>query len=383
MRNKIIGRVKYVFLSALLLTTCCGNINKQNDSRQTEIKSLSQPDRAASIEERVLLPLTDTLTLAGFDYFEYGDILIYKKGETTLHFEASASRVKKDLFTYYLGKESEEKNGVLFVNKDLIEKMIGQNIRVNNEEIRFEDYNFEPHMWTNEAGALVAHACGGINGINGGNCLEALVTSYNNGHTVFEIDLNLTSDDQMVAIHGWEGYGGIKSHEEFKDIKIADVFTTMDIDDILQIMLLNKEIYVITDTKSYDDDGDEIKKQFTILRDKALSYDKELLNRIIPQVYNQEMYWLIKEIYPFKSIVYTLYASHDNDMQVVEFVSDKEDIKVITMAPSRFSDDFYKKLTKNAKLIYLFTLNDKDEVRDYMDRGVHGIYTDFIFPRDL
>lgn len=371
MKNKYIKAFVLFFTAALSLMTCCGNIKSQT------------ANNAYKKTERVMLPLADTIEHAGFKAFGGGETVIYKNGEITLQWNKNDGIIKKDRFSYYLGKVSEDKEGILYVEKPVVEKIVGKRIITENNEVLFEDFYKKPHQWTDGQNILIAHACGGINGLNGNNCLEALVTNYNNGQTVFEVDLLLTTDSQVIAAHDWERYGGAMTREEFMETKIYDVFTPVDLDSILQIMQINKEIYIVTDTKSYDDDAETIKKHFTALCDKAKSYDPELLKRIVPQIYNQEMYWFIKEVYPFESIIYTLYASPDTDSQVVDFVKDKDDIIAITMGPVRFNDMFYNELLKYGKLIYLFTINDIDEARGFFEKGVRGIYTDFILPSDI
>jgi len=377
--------VKFIFLFLALLTACArppaDTDAPPNTAQPYDVMSpTADKDKPAYTVSRYM-PLAETLKRAGFTQDNAGDVITFTNGDLTLIFEPENLCVKKDIFTYYLSGKSEYINGVLCVEERTIDKMIGRRIISNDNDITFEDFDFKPHAWTNYS--LIAHACGGILELNGRNCLEAFVTNYNNGHTVFEVDLLTTLDKQIAAIHDWDGYGyggRPMTYEEFKNIKIYDVFTPMDFDELLRIMALNKEIFIVTDTKSYEDDESAIKEQFEIMRDKANAVDGELLNRIIPQIYNQEMYYIIKDVYPFESIIYTLYASPDTDEEVVKFVKDKDDIKVITMGDVRFSNDFYKKLTKNGKFIYLFTLNDPDLAGEFFNRGVRGVYTDFILP---
>ncbi|MDR1687510.1 MAG: hypothetical protein LBS21_02730 [Clostridiales bacterium] len=430
---------KCFLLLALLLFTCCGNINNSSgeaqgrqtasaqsgeiqenslrlDASQTEniseISEILSEAKADAVQNALLqengetfIDLAFILERAGFSKSVLGADVLYKKADCTLVFNGESKSIAKDIFTYYLSDSSVEKDAKLFVSERILEKILGKRIIITyggakitddagkttgaektNEaaaEISFEEFTYETHSWLNLSKSLVAHACGGIIGINGGNSQEALVTNYNNGHEVFEIDFRLTSDGEIAAIHGWDGYGGVRAHEDFKKIKYADVFTTMDFDDILRIMQLNKEIYIITDTKSFEDSDEYTRQMFETLRDKAENLDKTLMKRIVPQIYNQQMYSLIKEIYPFESIVYTLYMSPDTDAEVVDFVKNREDIAAITMGPVRYSEEFYKALTENGKFIYFFTLNDIDEVKGYLENGIHGIYTDFILPGDL
>ncbi|MDR1914157.1 MAG: hypothetical protein LBQ68_06745, partial [Clostridiales bacterium] len=69
-----------------------------------------------------------------------------------------------------------------------------------------EQTKIKPPDWTNLygiTGKLVAHAGGQIAEFPETNTIEAMEHNYNLGHRLFEMDLNLTSDNIMVAIHDW------------------------------------------------------------------------------------------------------------------------------------------------------------------------------------
>ena len=51
---------------------------------------------------------------------------------------------------------------------------------------------------------MISHAMGGIGGTNYSNCLEAFNENYAEGHRVFEVDIELTSDGRMVLWHDWK-----------------------------------------------------------------------------------------------------------------------------------------------------------------------------------
>ncbi len=65
-------------------------------------------------------------------------------------------------------------------------------------------------------------------------------------------------------------------------------------------------MYLITDTKTTD--KAQVQKQFQDLVNIANNIGApEVLQRIIPQLYNKEMLSWIKEIYPFENWIFTLY----------------------------------------------------------------------------
>ncbi len=103
------------------------------------------------------------------------------------------------------------------------------------------------------------------------------------------------------------------------------------------------------------------------------------LDRIIPQIYSEEMLKYIDEIYSFDDYIYTLYQTDSSEEAIITFAR-SNDIKVVTMAPGRFNEDFQAKLSESGILIYLHTINSPEVMEDYLKKGVHGFYTDFLSP---
>ena len=51
---------------------------------------------------------------------------------------------------------------------------------------------------------MISHAMGGIDGTNYSNSLEAFQENYAEGHRIFEVDFEYTSDGRMVLCHSWK-----------------------------------------------------------------------------------------------------------------------------------------------------------------------------------
>lgn len=245
-----------------------------------------------------------------------------------------------------------------------------------------------------ENNLLVAHALGGIDGKTYTNSIDALEYNYSKGHRVFEVDLSLTSDGFMVGRHGWEAdlanlyeqeipneiMGKAMELSSFKKYMIYRKYKPTSLEDILIFMKKHKDVYLITDTKATDEAT--IKNQFSSLVSEVKNVDKSILNRIVPQIYNEDMFYTIKNIYDFKNIVYTLYMTNASNDQVLSFAS-KNSIKVITMSTQRYSKEFVDMLSQNGIYTYIHTLNSLSEIEKYKKDGVHGFYTDFIIPSDF
>jgi len=303
--------------------------------------------------------------------------------KTRISFDLSANRARKNDFYFKIEGSYTSDGNNLYISPQALSNILGMNVECRGNKAYISAIREPAHYWTSLCGGLVAHATGGIDNKDYPDCYESLVTNYNLGHRVFEMDFNLTSDDKLVVVHDWSGYGGQMSWQDFMSVKIWGVFTSMDIDTVTDILAVNPDMYVVTDTKSFDYSDANTIKQFDLIIQSAKRYGDGVLNRIVPQIYDQHMYNLIESQYYFPSIIYTLYESPDTDDQAAAFVAGHGDIKAVTMAPARFSDDFCKKLSGEGKLIYLFTLNDLSEVLSYRERGVWGFYTDFIVPADM
>jgi glycerophosphoryl diester phosphodiesterase len=137
----------------------------------------------------------------------------------------------------------------------------------------------------------------------------------------------------------------------------------------------------VTDTKSFAYSDKDKAKQFEYLVNAAAKMDELLLKRIVPQVYDQSCYEIMMDIYPFDSVIYTLYESPDTDEEVVAFVAKHDNIKVVTMEWYRYTEEFYDNLTKLSKYIYFFTLNVPKEIEKCRSWGIHGFYTDYVNPK--
>lgn len=280
----------------------------------------------------------------------------------------------------------------MYVPLDLIKKVPGLVVSKDDKN-RIKIWEAETfikrHGWTKLSGGLIAHAGGGLYKYENGdkipqiytNSREALVSAYNNGHRVFEIDFLLTEDEKLAAIHDWSQVNGKKSSDELKKIKMYDMYKILFLEDIYKFMLEYPDTFLVTDTKSFYYSDKRKTLQFELLVNTARNMDESLLLRIVPQIYDQNCYRLLMKTYPFESVVYTLYESPDSDDEVVNFVAGYSNIKVVTMMWQQYSDKFYNDLTRLSKYIYFFTINVSKETEKFRSWGVKGFYTDYINPK--
>ncbi len=243
----------------------------------------------------------------------------------------------------------------------------------------------------------VAHALGGIDGNTYTNSKEALLENYSLGHRVFEADFSWTTDGILVARHdwrlllydqlqqarpkGWEDADKLIevpiSLNQHSDLKIHNEYDSLSFSELVELLVEYEDIYLVTDTKGTE--VEEVQKAFNQIVEIANQIETDVLKRIIPQVYNQEMYYTINDIYQFDDYIYTLYMSPDNDREVVEF-SRNANITAVTVSKNRVSENLVNDLSRYNIPVFVHTINGVEDEMQLKHLGVHGVYTDFLAP---
>ncbi len=232
---------------------------------------------------------------------------------------------------------------------------------------------------------VVIHALGMIEEDTYTNSKEALEKSYNMGNTIFECDMILTADNQLVACHDWnsgfqEGFSdeNIPTKEAFMDAKIYGEYTPLSIVEIVSFMKTHPEVYVITDTKNGEEEY--FQKQFQEIVDAAIDAEcEEVLSRFVIQIYHPYMYADIEEIYHFENYIYTLYQrGYRGDLQEMEeyaFFCLQNGIDVITMNEEYYSDELKEVCDRYGLQLFVHTVNDETRKAMFLEKNI-GVYTD-------
>lgn len=238
----------------------------------------------------------------------------------------------------------------------------------------------------------IAHALGQIDGMNYTNCLEAFLENYKKGHRVFEVDIALSTDHKLVALHDWYTFwklthqqgmnGRATSFDNFTQYNIDWRYTVVTGDLLIELLETYPDIYFVTDTKSIDPETFKLQMQQLVIA--AKKSDEKLLDRIIIQVYNNTTAEALKEVYPFKNTIYTLYASPDkrNIARIVDTLK-KYNIRVLTLPPELISPEIMAQMNALKIKVFTHTINTTQEVRDYLNKGIAGFYTDALTPYSI
>ncbi len=240
----------------------------------------------------------------------------------------------------------------------------------------------------------VAHALGGVDGNYEINSYESFIESYERGFRVFEADLYLTSDHQLVVRHDFElnSYynldqimdkdNPVMSHEKFMATPIRDKYSPLDADGIVALLNKYNDAYLITDTKFTDTAN--VTVQFNRLCEAIeKAGNDELYDRIIVQIYNDEMYYTVKNIHEFGGWIYTLYQLPERNFERIGRFCAHNGIDVVTMSEEIYSEKSIETLHSHGCKVYLHTVNDIKVIQKMSEGGADGFYTDKITQEEL
>ncbi len=244
---------------------------------------------------------------------------------------------------------------------------------------------------TNER--YIIHAGGLVAGDDGveysyTNSLEALNNCYEKGNHVSEFDFMITADDEVVCAHGddeeelWahgvEGAGtngNPPTLDHFKDAHFEGFLSTMSLDDLAAFMQQHSDFYVVTDVK---DDN------VLVCRAIREKYPK-LMNNFIIQIYHEDEYEKIRKL-GFSYIIYTLYRATDDELlpESLKYFINETNLTGICFWDD-FCDEFpesFEVLKESHLPLFVHTINDKEDMRAYFDRGISAVYTDVVNRED-
>lgn len=236
---------------------------------------------------------------------------------------------------------------------------------------------------------IIAHAGGGVKDEDTRylNSLEGVIEHYKQGTRIFEIDFMLTSEYEIIAMHNYDValYGDEWSFEnrislaEFKSISIDGLYTPLTFNDVLDLMIIYPDMIIFADTKESDN-------FINILYDKIdieiSNKSKELAKRIIPQLYNEDMYHYFEDNFEYDEYVFALYRTDITNKEVVEILEKYDKINYLaisTARENRFSLIFTVKFKRLDVEVYIHTVNSKLKAFLYETIGVDGIYSDWIY----
>lgn len=231
--------------------------------------------------------------------------------------------------------------------------------------------------------SAIAHAMGEICGETYTNSLEAFQANYERGFRTFEVDILQTSDGIPVLTHHFEIPE--VTGEEFLGTPVLGKYTALSFEDLCRLMKEYPDIWVVTDTK-YSDAASAEEEFHSLLQAVTSAAAEVTLNRFVIQIYNEDMYEAIRQAYPFQSYIFTLYQRWDGN--IAEFTDIcrwcySNNVRIITMWNYLFSEEMLAIAERYGIDLYVHTENDISVAKEFLERGVKGVYTDRISPLEL
>ena len=223
------------------------------------------------------------------------------------------------------------------------------------------------------------------------------------GYGIIEVDLSLTSDNELILFHGWDsdtqdelelddvdlGENGVPDLETFKNMKICKKYTTMTGEDLVSFMKKNPSIYILTDEKFSN--KDQINVEMEKLAELC-GYDEKLLSRFIVQIYDIDTYDRVMSVYHLPNLMYATYMYGTDDesywVQVVEDCQERG-IQTISMWNNMIATKRHgvygrmRILNESGLRICAHTINKLSVVERVKDAGADMIVSDFLYEDDM
>ncbi len=233
---------------------------------------------------------------------------------------------------------------------------------------------------------VIAHAAGGINQFAYTNSKEALIQSLENGERVIEMDFVLTTDRKLVCRHGWKDDDGNRikkqTYDEFMATETSGGYTPLSAEDAISILKEYPKTYLVVDTQ-HKKSG----KVYKRIKKTCKKLDcMDLLDRVIPQIYQKSEHDMLQQIYPFKNWIYSVYKEDlqtNQDYEKIANFCQTNNIAVVTIEQERITKERMDIFKQHNIVCYAHTINDVAVYNQLRDLGVYGIYSDFLTKSDL
>lgn len=157
-------------------------------------------------------------------------------------------------------------------------------------------------------------------------------------------------------------------------------FHTLDYRKLIDLMIEYPDVYVITDSK-YTDQA-KVEQEFSQIIAYALdSSDPSVLDRFVVQIYLPEMLDWVMALYPWHSVIYTLYQNPDWTAENVRDFSIASGVKVITIHYSWLDEPTAKSWHDAGLTIAAYTVDTLDKIQELRtEYDVKFFYTDNLLP---
>lgn len=239
-----------------------------------------------------------------------------------------------------------------------------------------------------------AHALGSLDGKAYLNARESFISSYERGQRMFEVDLSQTSDGKWICRHNWKEPLGqwkgkkkkVLTEEQFLAAPIYGKYTPMNLEDFFLLLKEYPDAYVMIDSKKY------ATRDYSMTLEDYRNYvetaravgAEDVLRQIIPQIYNEDMLEATESLYNFTTYVYSLWQEYSVEelKRTADYCKEKG-IPVVTVNKDFWTEEIQKIFDEKGILVCVYTVNDLETAKEFLEKGAAGICTDTLVDSDL
>lgn len=241
---------------------------------------------------------------------------------------------------------------------------------------------------------VVMHSLGSLDGKTYLNAKEGFQSYYDQGCRMFEVDLAQTSDGVWVCRHQWKKARGqwtgnkkrVLTAEEFLSAPLFGEYTPMTLGDLFDLLMDYPDAYLILDSKKYSSRNYEnTVTDFAQIVDAARSIGcEQVLSRVIPEVYNEEMYEGLVSVYDFPTYLYSLWqeVSLEEMERIAAFCSEKG-ISGVSLDEKYWTAEVQSIFEAQKIMVDVYTVDDAMRARDLLNAGVSGVCTNILIPAEV
>ena len=232
---------------------------------------------------------------------------------------------------------------------------------------------------------LMGHAFGGMDDKTYHNTMAALEHGIETGYKDFELDFSYTTDGRLVLSHGWS-----PSNCKCIGITYKPDFVNMTYERVMNMPIHGNPIMDarqfyerVKDEPDYRFEVDfhfvqEHRKEMVQELVKDFENDGQVLDRLLMQVYTQQMYQIIDGVYRFKNYSYLAGKYVYRLDEFLTFCLDKG-ICAIALRANLAKREYIDKIHNAGLYVMTYTVQrDADYAKHLLDSGIDTICTDFI-----
>lgn len=231
-----------------------------------------------------------------------------------------------------------------------------------------------------ESHRFVAHAGGSPRGLLQEelytNSREAFEVSYRNGFRVFELDLILLADGEVLVAHDFhEDEYGLRdgtfpslTRPELEGRRWRGKYELLFGDDLIALMVEHPDVWIVLDTKL---DGHVAIAEALV----ALAPDDGVRDRMVPHLASEEHAAALDAIHRFPERMIAMYRWGGNDAQLVDDMQRLGIDDVMMWWDRRWSEEVQAAVEAIGGHVWVHTPEDPAVLEEFVDRGV-GVYSD-------